>query len=56
MTPLKERYIARYEGEGLPARELVERMEALAASYAPLTDEQINARIRETPVQGIIDL
>ena len=56
VAPLKERYIARYEGEGLPARELVERMEALSASYASLTDEQINARVRQSPVQGIIDL
>ncbi len=56
VTPLKERYIARYEAEGLPARELVERMETLSAAYASLTNEQINTRIRETPVQGIIEL
>ncbi len=56
VTPLKERYIARHEAEGLPAGELVERMEALSAAYASLTNEQINTRIRETPVEGIIDL
>ena len=56
VTPLKERYITRHEAEGLPAGELVERMEALSAAYASLTNEQINTRIRETPVEGIIDL
>jgi len=56
VTPLKERYIARHEAEGLPAGELVERMEALSSAYASLSNEQINARIRETPVEGIIDL
>ena len=56
VAPLRQRYIARHEAEGLPAGELVERMEALASSYATLTDEQINARISQSPVQGIIDL
>lgn len=56
VTPLKERYIARHEAEGLPAGELVERMEALSSAYASLSNEQIDARIRETPVEGIIDL
>ncbi len=56
VTPLKDRYIARHEAEGLPAGELVERMEALSAAYASLTNEQINTRIREAPVEGIIDL
>ncbi len=56
VEPLKQRYITRHEAEGLPAGELVERMETLSATYASLTDEQINARIRETPVEGIIDL
>ena len=56
VAPLKERYIARYESEGLPARALVERMEGLASAYASLTNEEINDRIRQSPVQGIIDL
>ena len=56
VTPLNDRYIARHEAEGLPAGELVERMEALSAAYASLTNDQINTRIRETPVEGIIDL
>ena len=56
VTPLKDRYIARHEAGGLPAGELVERMEALSTAYAPLSNEQINARIRETPVEGIINL
>jgi len=56
VTPLRQRYIARYEGEGLPAGELVERMEALSSSYAAMTDEQINARVRQAPVQGMIEL
>ena len=56
VTPLKERYIAQNEAEGLPAREVVADLEALAAEYAALTDEQINDRIINSPTQGIIDL
>ena len=56
VTPLKERYISQNEAEGLPAREVVADLEALAAEYAALTDEQINDRIINSPTQGIIDL
>jgi len=56
VTPLKERYIAQYEAEGLPARALVEEMEALAIEYAPLTNAELNERVRTHPVMGIIDL
>ncbi|MFL2555229.1 MAG: TRAP transporter substrate-binding protein DctP [Candidatus Rariloculaceae bacterium] len=56
VAPLKERYIARYEAEGLAARAAVADMEALAKDVASLTNEQINARIRDMPTQGIIDL
>ena len=55
VTPLKQRYIAQYEAEGLPARAVVAELEALAAEHASLTDAQINARILHSPVQGIID-
>ncbi len=56
VTPLKARYIAQYEAQGLPARRVVADLEALAARYAPLTNEQINHRIATSPTQGIIDL
>jgi TRAP-type C4-dicarboxylate transport system substrate-binding protein len=56
VTPLKERYIAQYEAEGLAARAAVSDLETLAREYASLTNEQINTRIRDTPVEGIIDL
>ncbi len=56
LAPLRERYIARRESEGLPARELVQRMEALSSAYASLSNEQMNTRIRATPVEGIIEL
>jgi TRAP-type C4-dicarboxylate transport system substrate-binding protein len=56
VTPLKRRYIDTYEARGLPAREVVEAMETLAAEYAPLTNAEINARIARRPVMGIIDL
>jgi len=56
VTPLKERYVAQYEAEGLPARAVVSDLEALAGEYASLTDDQINARIINSPTQGIIDL
>ena len=56
VMPLKERYIAQYEAEGLAARAAVSDLETLAREYASLTNEQINTRIRNTPVQGIIDL
>lgn len=56
VTPLKERYIAQYEAEGLAARAAVADMEDLSREFASFSNEQINARIRNTPVQGIIDL
>lgn len=56
VMPLKERYIAQYEHEGLPARGLVAEMEALAIEYAPLTNAELNERVRARPVMGIIDL
>jgi TRAP-type C4-dicarboxylate transport system substrate-binding protein len=56
VTPLKERYIAQHQAEGLPARALIEEMEALAVEYAPLTNAELNERVRTRPVMGIIDL
>ncbi len=56
VNPLKERFILRYEAEGLPARAAIDAMEGLASDYASLTNAQINERIRTSPVQGIIDL
>jgi len=56
VAPLKDRFIAQHEAEGLPARAAVEAMEARAAEYAALTNAEINERIRTSPVQGIIDL
>jgi TRAP-type C4-dicarboxylate transport system substrate-binding protein len=56
VAPLKERFISQYESEGLPARAAVTAMEGLASEYATLTNAQINDRIRNAPVQGIIDL
>jgi len=55
VAPLKERYIAQYESEGLPARAAVDDMEMLAAEYANFTNEQINERVANFPIQGIID-
>ena len=55
VAPLKERYIAQYESEGLPARAAVDDMEMLAAEYADFTNEQINERVTNSPIQGIID-
>ena len=56
VTPLRERYIAQREAEGLPARALVAEMEALGKEYAPLTNAELNERVRTRPVMGIIDL
>jgi TRAP-type C4-dicarboxylate transport system substrate-binding protein len=56
VTPLKERYIAQYEAEGLPARAVINDMELLSAEYATLTNAEINDRVRNSPIQGIIDL
>ena len=56
VAPLKERFISQYESEGLPARAAVTAMEGLASEYATLTNARINDRIRNAPVQGIIDL
>jgi TRAP-type C4-dicarboxylate transport system substrate-binding protein len=56
LAPLKERFVSLHEADGLPARAAVEAMEGLAGEYAALTNAQINDRIRNSPVQGIIDL
>ena len=56
VTPLKEKYVARYELEGLPARAAVADMERLARDYADLTNQQLNERVTNLPIQGIIDL
>jgi TRAP-type C4-dicarboxylate transport system substrate-binding protein len=56
VSPLRERYVSRYEDEGLAARDVVADMEALAQEFASFSNDDINARIRNTPVQGIIDL
>ena len=56
VTPLRERYIAQHEAEGLPARAVVADLGALGTEYASLSDEQIMARVTNSPTQGIIDL
>jgi TRAP-type C4-dicarboxylate transport system substrate-binding protein len=56
VAPLKERYIAQHEAEGLPARALLEELESLAREYAPLSNAELNERVRTRPVMGIIDL
>ena len=56
VAPLKEKYVARYELEGLPARAAVADMERLATDYADLTNQQLNERVTNLPIQGIIDL
>jgi len=56
VEPLTARYIAQHEAEGLPAAALVEEMRARAQEYAPLTNDQLNERVRTRPVMGIIDL
>ena len=56
VAPLKEKYVARYESEGLPARAAVADMERLARDYADLTNQQLNEQVKNLPIQGIIDL
>jgi len=56
VEPLRERYVAQHEAEGLPARRVVTDMQELAAEYASLTNEALNERVRSAPVSGIIDL
>jgi len=56
VAPLRERFIAQREAEGLPARALVAEMEALGKEYAPLTNAELNERVSTQPVMGIIDL
>lgn len=56
VAPLRERYIAEYEAQGLPARALVDEMQARAAEYAPLSNDELNTRVATHPVLGIIDL
>jgi TRAP-type C4-dicarboxylate transport system substrate-binding protein len=56
VAPIRQRYIDTYQSQGLPARELIEEMQALAREYAPLTNAELNERVTTRPVLGIIDL
>ena len=56
VTPLTERYIAQNEAEGLPARAVIADMEGLAAEYDSLTNKQLNDRVANSPIPGIINL
>lgn len=56
LAPLREDFIRTNEAEGLPARDMVESMESLAATYAELSSEQVMQRVTDRPVQGIIEL
>ena len=56
VAPLRERFIAEHEAEGLPARACIDEMQALAIEYAPLTNAELNERVATQPVMGLIDL
>ena len=49
------RLLAENEALGLPAREVVDDLEQVAAQYAQLTNAEILQRVTEHPVEGIID-
>ena len=55
LVPLKERFIAENEALGLPAREVVDDLEQVAAQYANMTNAEILQRVTDHPVEGIID-
>ena len=56
VAPLSERFLEEQEAEGRPARALAADMARLASEYESLSDAELVARVRERPVQGIIDL
>ena len=56
VEPLTESFIRRQEADGIPARAAVEAMAELSDEYESLTDAQINQRVRNMPIEGIIDL
>ena len=55
VKPLRERFLVEQESKGQRARALVRDMEALTASYATWTPEQIYDHVVREPISGIID-
>jgi TRAP-type C4-dicarboxylate transport system substrate-binding protein len=53
--PLWEEFIQENEAKGLPARQLVADLRALAKKYESWTPEQLMKEATEHPVKGIID-
>ncbi len=56
VAPLGERFLEEQEALGRPARALTDEMAALAGRYEAMTDDDLMARVRTSPIQGIIDL
>jgi len=54
LKPVIDKWVAKYEGEGLPARDLIKDIEALTAKYNGMTGDALFELIVEKPVQGII--
>ena len=55
MKPVLEKWAAKYEAQGLPARELLADIERLTKKYNDMDGEDIFNLIVEKPVPGIID-
>jgi len=55
VAPLRARFTARYEADGLPARKVVAEMAELAQHYASFSRDEISALVAQSPVRGIID-
>lgn len=56
VVPVEERFVERNEADGLPARAVVSELRRLAAETDALSDEEIMASVRRSPVPGLIDL
>lgn len=55
VKPVWDKFIRENEAKGLPARQMMEDIQALVAKYQGYTPEQAFKHVTEKPTQGIID-
>jgi len=55
VAPVVDNFIKKNEGKGLPGKQLLEDIRALAEQYKDLTPEQALELVTKNPIQGIIN-
>lgn len=55
VKPIWESFVEKNEKLGLPAKKLVDSMKSLSEKYSEMGPEQLMRKVKEDPIQGIID-